>query len=114
MILKDGVSIAKITDAMREGATAVAECYAAYHCDCVVTSGDEATSAHHGKPVEGGTLDPHYEGKALDFRLWNVPWDKRAGLVRAITETLGDEYVVLWENKGDAREHLHCQLGHVA
>jgi len=97
MKIKDGASIEKITPSMREGATTVAECYAAFGAECVVTSGDERETLHRGHPVEGGVLDPHYEGLALDFRLWNVPPGSRSSLVAQITRTLGNDYVTLWE-----------------
>lgn len=97
MTIKDGVSIAKITLAMREGATAVEECYAAFGAECVVTSGDEASTIHRGRPALGGLTDPHYEGLALDFRLWNVPAGSREALIQQIAQTLGEGFVVIWE-----------------
>jgi hypothetical protein len=97
MKVKDGASIEKMTLAMREGATAVEECYAAFGAECVLTSGDEPETVHRGHPVIGGIQDPHHEGKAADFRLWNVAPGSREALVRQIADTLGEPFVVLWE-----------------
>jgi hypothetical protein len=97
MTIKPGASIAKITMPMREAATAVEECFAAFGAECVVTSGDEPETIHRGHPVVGDTQDPHYLGKALDFRLWQVAFGARAALVSQIFGTLGDDFVVLWE-----------------
>ena len=113
MIFKGGVSTAKCTLAMREAATAVEECYTYAGYICVVTSGDEESTKHSGRPVMGDARDPHYEGKALDFRINNVPEEKRLRLVDAIRLALGDDFVVLWEGKGTPNEHLHVQLGRV-
>lgn len=97
LIVKPGASIAKMTPALREAAEAVEECYAAFGAECVLTSGDEPETLHRGHPVIGGTQDPHYEGKAADFRLWNVAPASRAALIQQIAGTLGDAFVILWE-----------------
>lgn len=114
MRLKDGVSIASLTDPMQTALALIEGCYAAIGMDCWVTSGDERTTVHHGQPVIGGAEDPHYEGKALDLRIWHVPASKREDLVEKIRATLGEGFVVLWENRGHANEHVHIQAGKIA
>ena len=114
MKLKDGVSIALSVPEMHAADAVVEGCYASLGVECIATSGDERTSVHHGKPVVGGHEDPHYEGKARDYRIWNVAPEFRKVLVDMIREQLGPQYVVLWENRGQAGEHVHIQWGHVA
>jgi hypothetical protein len=114
MRVKDGASIALLQPALRLALEQVEACYAAFGAECVVTSGDERTTTHAGQPVEGGTEDPHYEGRALDLRLHHVPEFSRAALVARIRQDLGEGYVVLWEGAGTLSEHLHLQLGKVA
>ena len=115
MRVKDGASIALLVPEMRLALEQIAVCYEAMDAECIVTSGDERTTLHQGQPVVGGMEDPHYEGKALDFRIWHVgPESVREALVERIREVLGERYVVLWESRGQAYEHVHCQLGAVA
>lgn len=114
MNLKDDVSLVGLGEAMATAAQIVERCYADEGRECWITSGTERHTKHHGQPVVGDTEDPHYTGKALDFRIWHVPLERRATLVANIRDALGDEYVVLWERRGTATEHLHCQHGHIA
>lgn len=114
MHLKEGASLAGLGEPMELARHLVEECYAAFGCECWITSGSERATVHHGQPVDGGAEDPHYEGKALDFRLWNVPVGVRAALVEAIRNRLGPEYVVLWESRRLRNEHLHVQAGRVS
>lgn len=113
MNIKSGASIALLQPAMRLALEQVEQCYAAFGVECIVTSGDERETVHKGKPVAGDAEDPHYVGKALDFRIWNVPEESRAALVKKIRETLGDHYVVLWEAPDPAHQHLHVQAGRI-
>lgn len=111
--VKPGASIALLTPDMKAALEIVEGCYAVFGADCIVTSGDERTTLHQGKPVAGGVEDPHYEGKALDFRIWNVAEASREILVARIRRELGDAYVVLWEARDQPNEHLHVQAGRV-
>lgn len=130
MIVKPGASIALAVPPMQEAGEKIAGCYAAIGCACIVTSGDERTTLHKGKPVAGDTEDPHYVGKAWDFRIWNVAGTDRLALCQAIAAKLGchdhftsqdgalvwqgPEYVMRWEYRGLPNEHLHLQHGHIA
>lgn len=111
MKVKDGVILAGLVPELDDALAVVEECYAQVGAECWITSGRDGV--HHGSPVEGGTRDPHYEGKAVDVRLWNVPLEHRAQLIANIRDRLGPEYVVLWENRGQPGEHAHIQWGHV-
>ena len=87
----------------------VATCYNGY--DCWITS--MADGLHKGKPVDESGKDPHYVGKAVDFRIWNIPRPERAILIGKIVAQLSLPYVVLWEAKNTANEHLHVQYGKI-
>ncbi len=52
----------------------------------------------------------HYYNKALDFRLFDVPRERRSELIRSIRRKLGSRFRVLWENVGRPGEHLHVEL----
>ncbi len=52
----------------------------------------------------------HYYNKALDFRLFDVPREKRSDLILSIRRKLGSRFLVLWENAGKRGEHLHIEL----
>lgn len=113
MTLKPGASDAKMVDRMREACQTIEDCYRHYGVELVLTSGDEPTTIHRGRPVAGDTIDPHYLGKAADFRIWNVPQARRQLLVDMIEDDLGPDFYVELEARGTENEHLHVQLGHV-
>ena len=113
LTIKPGASVAKMTDRMRVACAAVEDCYATFGVACVLTSGDEETTTHKGRPVAGDTVDPHYLGKAADFSIHAVPEAKRQALIDMIEQDLGPEFVVLWEAEGTPNEHCHVQDGHV-
>ena len=102
-----------MVDRMRAACETVERCYHIFGSGLVLTSGDEAETLHRGKPVAGDTVNPHYLGKAVDFRIRHVPFDKRQGLVDMIEDELGPDFFVYWEARDTANEHLHIQLGHV-
>ena len=114
MKLKTGVSIALSVPEMTSADAIVEGCYASLGVECIATSGDERASVHHGKPIAGDTEDPHYCGKARDYRIKNVAPEFRSVLVDMIREQLGPRYVVLWENRDKDGEHVHVQAGHIA
>lgn len=76
--------------------------------DAVITSGND--SMHAGQPiVADDTQDPHYTGRACDFRIKHVPEPIRAGLVNEIKTALTEEFDVLWESQDTDNEHVHVQ-----
>jgi hypothetical protein len=111
--IKAGATIDRMTERMQVACAAIEDCYITFDVDCVLTSGDEPLTKHHGHPVAGDTVDPHYLGKAADFSVHGVPAAKRQHLVDMIEQDLGPEFVVLWESQGTPNEHLHVQHGHV-
>ena len=74
--------------------------------EATLTSGSDGQ--HVGKPVAGDTLDPHYTGKALDFRTNDLKPEDLPHITEALKLCLGDEFVVLSE-----ASHLHIQYGHI-
>lgn len=113
MTLKPGASVDKMTHEMILACQIIDGCYEHFGVECLLTSGDEATTKHVGIPVAGDTVDPHYLGKAADFRIWTVPTARRQMLVDMIEERLGVDFYVEWEGQGTPNEHLHIQHGHV-
>ena len=129
--VKDGVSLDRLDAELWALIPALAECY--WHRSIVefwITSGTEHTTEHRGLPVAGDLEDPHYAGKAIDARLHNCPPALRPDLVDGVAGVLGcterhesadgalvytgPVFVLRWEYRGTAREHLHIQKGHVA
>lgn len=47
----------------------------------------------------------HYSGEAVDFRIWNIPEDKREGIFNALVAMLGDAYDCVWHK----RSHFHIE-----
>ena len=52
----------------------------------------------------------HYLNLALDFRINDVPQNKRAILVENIRKSLGKRFLVLWESQGGKNEHVHVEF----
>ena len=50
----------------------------------------------------------HYKNAAMDFRINDVPMNKRRDIVEMIQDKLGERFRVLWE-KGEM-EHLHVEM----
>jgi len=105
--IKAGVSLEHLTPQMALAADVVAAAYALLGYNAVITSGSDGD--HKGQPVAGDTVDPHYAGKALDFRTSNVAPADLSHLVVLVKDALGEGFVVLLEN-----DHIHVQWGHIA
>ena len=79
--------------------------YAEYGADCIVTSlGD---GQHHAR-------SRHYIGDAADLRVKHVSSDQADGifdeLYHRLTVTLGPEFLVLREFRGESQDHIHVQF----
>lgn len=111
MKIKDGVDLTGLESGMILACQLIDRIFTDAGYECWATSGRDGE--HHGRPVGRDDRDPHYLGKAVDFRLWHVPAEKRLAIVDRIRLELGQEYVVLWESKGGQNEHLHVQHGRV-
>lgn len=112
MKIKEGVDLSALVPEMILACQIIDRIFQDSGADCWVTSGKDGD--HHGRPVGGDTQDPHYTGKACDFRIAHVPQDIRLAIIDRIRLELGPEFVVLWESKGAPNEHLHVQWGRVA
>ena len=79
---------------------AAAKVYAATSQPLIVTS------AADGTHMEGSR---HYEHKALDLRVWDVPNHERAAA--EINAILGDDYDVIaeWRDDGETPSHIHAE-----
>lgn len=78
--------------------------YSEHGKDCWVTSLDD--SQHHER-------SRHYIGDAADLRVRHLSADQADEiydeLYHRLTVTLGPEYLVLRENRGEAQDHIHVQ-----
>lgn len=102
---KAGVHTGKL-----DGALDSAGLVAVYEFHRVMGDSYRPTVTSANDSPEHARFSKHYENKALDFRLFDVPRKKREGLVRAIEKQLGPRFRVLWENVGKSGEHLHIEL----
>jgi hypothetical protein len=81
--------------------------------ECWINSANDGE--HHGKPVIGGSKDPHYEGKAVDFHMRDLgDAMARSELFTDIKASLTSDFVLVWEDQGTMNEHWHLQWGHIA
>lgn len=105
--IKAGVKLEHLTPQMVLACLIVESVFKRGGYDPTITSGSDGE--HKGRPVLGDDLDPHYVGKALDFRTHDLKPDDLPGLVQALKLCLGEGYVVLLKP-----DHLHIQWGHIA
>lgn len=66
--------------------------------ECWITSCTDSTH---------GTQSRHYLGLAIDLRVHNIPPQQRGDIFNELKKRLTDEFVVLWEYRGEPREHYH-------
>lgn len=76
-----------------------------------ITSANDGT--HAGKPVIGGLVDPHFEGKAVDIRCKNMTGPAKRAAVPLLIKNLAPQFVVIWEDQGGDNEHVHIQYGRI-
>lgn len=75
--------------------------YSKYGYECVVTS------LNDGKHMQGSK---HYEDMAVDFRTKNISEPSHKELIKKeITEALGKNYDIIFEDRGGVNEHLHIE-----
>jgi len=100
--LKDASVEISGTPAQEAILDAAAQVYAATEQPLVVTSAEDGTH------MEGSL---HYDGKALDLRVWDLGSHERAAA--PIQDILGDDYDVLaeWRVEGDGEvpSHIHAE-----
>ena len=100
---KEGVYLESLLPVMDTAGIEIVHCFHKVMGDDyvpVITSGNDYP--YHAKNSK------HYMNAALDFRIVNLPMNKRRELVEMTQLRLGNRFRVLWE-KGDA-EHLHVEL----
>tara|TARA_R110000803_G_scaffold3216_3_gene10929 strand:- start:3161 stop:3475 length:315 start_codon:yes stop_codon:yes gene_type:complete len=94
---KRGVKIRGLKPEMAAAIPIIASTYFRLgYTDCVFTSGVD------GDHMEGSK---HYEGGALDLRIWEVPHDDLSHLKAAIAGALTDEFDVVGEET-----HIHIEF----
>jgi len=96
----DSVRFKDIQAVMGIAVGRIAAIYMTYNVECWITSANDSTHKDGSK---------HYLGKALDFRTHNIPQDKKQRLFEEIRSALGPEFLVLFEYRGEAEEHIHVE-----
>lgn len=100
---KEGVYLESLLPAMDTVGIEVVHCFHKVMGDDyvpVITSGNDYP---YHKPNS-----KHYKNAAMDFRIKDVPMNKRREIVEMIQDKLGERFRVLWE-KGEM-EHLHVEM----
>lgn len=100
---KEGVYLESLLPVMDSAGIEVVHCFHKVMGDDyipVITSGNDYP--YHAKNSK------HYMNAALDFRIVNLPMNKRREVVEMAQLRLGYRFRVLWE-KGEA-EHLHVEV----
>ena len=100
---KPGVYLESLLPAMDTAGIEVVHCFHVVMGDeyvPVITSGNDYP--YHKRESK------HYKNAAMDFRIKDIPLDKRREVVEMIQDKLGERFRVLWE-KGEM-EHLHVEM----
>lgn len=100
MILKDGTKFSDLDSAIVFAAIVANDLWQ----ELGVTSGATLTSGTDGVHSTGSL---HYEGRAIDIRIWNLPngGDDAQGAARMLRERLTDDYDVVVEST-----HIHVEF----
>jgi hypothetical protein len=101
MKLKPGVSLLGLKPEAHLALHICEDLYRRLDVELVVTSVVEGKHSRQSR---------HQLGYAFDLRVHNVPADLRQELHQRIKNTLGAEFVVLWESIGDPHEHIHVHF----
>jgi len=108
--LKPGVSLGGLKTQTLMGANIVAGVFERHGYDCVITSANDGE--HAGHPVAGESADPHYTGRALDFRFNAaslIPAEERPKIYDDVKRALGENYYTQLEGEGTDIAHIHAQ-----
>lgn len=57
-----------------------------------------------------GPVSFHYNYRAIDLRIHDIPQLMRPGVVRDLAAHLGRPYQVIWEDQGKPNEHVHVEF----
>ena len=108
--LKPGVSLGELKPQTLLGAIIAAGVFERHGYDMVITSANDGE--HAGHPVAGEAADPHYTGRALDFRFNAaslIPAEERPKIYDDVKRALGENYYTKHEKEGTVEEHIHMQ-----
>ena len=100
---KSGVYLESLLPVMDTAGIEIVHCFHKIMGDDyipVITSGNDYP--YHKRESK------HYKNAAMDFRIKDVPLNKRREIVETAQVKLGERFKVLWE-KGEM-EHLHIEL----
>ena len=86
------VNIEDLVPSLKARLNEIEEIYNSFHTELVITS---------GKDGKHGDNSLHYQGKAVDLRIWNV----LETLVNRLKEHLGPQYDVVLE-----KDNIHVEL----
>ena len=95
-MIKPGVDVRGIKPEILLAIQEAREVYRNYDAEFTLTS------VRDGNHMEGSK---HYEGQAVDIRIWDIPPGLRAEAAEAINRALGPQYDVVLE-----RDHLHVEF----
>src|SRR2546426_7061355 len=92
--IKSGVLFNPLTPQMALANQVVTYVFDQFGYPTVITSGSDG--AHTGAPVDGDTVDPHYVGKALDYRTvaLGIPDTLITAIAATLRTALGAQYAV--------------------
>lgn len=95
LYLKDGVKFDGIHPRMIEALPIICAVFGSFESPAV------CTSAYDGDHMDGSR---HYEGLALDWRIWYIQVDRVIHTVEILQSELGDDYDVIQE-----ATHIHVE-----
>ena len=98
MRLKPGVELANLQPALIVALMIVNDEYKSIGCELTITSVNDGVH---------GNKSRHYWGGAFDARTKDVDDAIKSELIESIKAKLGEEFNVLFEDEGEANEHLH-------
>lgn len=87
----DSVNVADLVPQLRDKLPVMDRAYAEFNTEMVITSGKDGVH---------GNNSLHYQGKAVDLRIWNV----LQSLVGYLQSELGPDFEVILE-----KDHIHIE-----
>lgn len=95
MTFKNGVQWYEMAPQITAIVPTIDACYQHYNAPAV------CTSARDGKHMTGSL---HYQGRAIDLHISNVPYAQQPHLLAALRDKLGPDFDVVLE-----RDHIHLE-----
>ena len=101
---KTGVNQSAVVPEMVLGIQVVCSIFDRHNLDCIITS------MHDGKHGERSLHSRDGLCRAVDFRTKHIATGiQKTMIIDGIKEALGRNYDVVFEDEGDANEHLHVE-----